>query len=152
MYSLKIDDQSFEVAVGSLLGTSVKELMKELKTIADLVKEDIQENIMRSRAVPVGSIAKNTKVTEKLKGHGHPLFNTGKLHDAISVKSIKNGFMVYIANKDGRDVIGSRLQDGYIQEKIFGRFMKVARKVPARPFFGIRAELEKQIQGILNNG
>jgi len=150
MHIYELNTDGYDSRFTEFIKLRTKALYKDMKTIAELICDDIKENILNKRAVPSGRIADNTPATERIKKLSNaPLINSGSLHDSISVQAIQDGFEVYISGE--RNEMAARFNNTErIQTKIFGRLMKSPVKVPARPFFGIRTVIKKDIAKILD--
>jgi len=150
MYYFELKETGFAVTFDNFIKNKEKYIFGKMKSIADFIKNDIQQNILNKRAVPTGKIPRNTSATEKMKGLvNFPLVNTRGLHNSISYKEIQDGYEVYIIGEENnfKALINSTDR---MQYKIFGRPMKTPVKVPARKFFGIRTAIKKDLKKILN--
>lgn len=148
---MEINTASLENSFDKFVKAKEMKYMRDIKTIAELIKEDIQENIMQSRKVPSGKMAKNTKATIALK-HGYsstPMVNTGQLYHSVSTKPITNGYEIYLNGDRNNDVAYWNSYDRK-QDTIFGKKRRVPITIPARPFFGIRGKIKPDLKRILN--
>lgn len=135
MITYSIDTTSLERDLTKFVKTKEQQLNKDVKSIAELIRDDIKDNIFNARKVPSGKLQKNAKSTIAKKGFNAPLIETGKLHDSVIVQPVSDGYEILI---DGnRKEIAVYNQQG-------------TNRIPARPFFGIRTAIKKTIQTILN--
>lgn len=150
MFKFEIAQTNYERNFHTNLNGNLKRLMGNMKSMAELIREDIQNNILNKRAIPSGRIPANTPATERIKGiRNAPLINTGGLHDSISTRSIDDGYEIYIEGED--NLFKAKINSvDRMQYTIFGRAMKTPVKVPARKFFGIRNSLKKDLKRLLN--
>lgn len=132
--------------------------MKDVKTIAELIRDDIKDNINYSRKVPSGTLRKNTKSTERKKGFNKPMYHTGELRNSISIKPIKDGYEVFISGELNNDKAFYNHYDRHARQ-VFGKWVGLdvkktkqggSIKIPARPFFGIRSKIKSDLKKILN--
>lgn len=158
MHIYELNTDGYDSRFTEFIKLRTKALYKDMKTIAELIRDDIQGNILNKRAVPSGKLADNRPSVIAKKGFNAPMFETGKLHDSISVQSIQDGYEVYIEGKENQDKAFYNSYDRYMRQ-VFGKYIgfDIKRrnksgtiKVPARKFFGIRTAIKKDIQRILD--
>jgi phage gpG-like protein len=149
LYTLNVNIDNLERAFNDFVKEKENKVMKDVKVIAELIRDDIRENIMSSRKVPSGNIKKNTRATIKIKGSSTPLINTGQLYRSVSVRPITNGYEVYLGGDKNNEVAYYNSYDR-TQDVIFGKKREKSITIPARPFFGIRSKTKSDLKKILN--
>ena len=132
---IEIETSDFENALINFIQKKVDKGLKDCKAIAELIRDDIQENIINARKVPSGNLKKNAESTIKAKGFDAPLIDTGLLHDSILISEVQNGYEISI---------------GSVRKNIAEWNHYGTKTIPARPFFGIRRAIKKDIRNILN--
>lgn len=157
MYSLEVNTDGLEAGFDKFVKEKERQLMKNVKSIADLIRDDIKDNIMYSRKVPSGTLKKNTASTIKKKGFDKPMYDTGQLRKSIRTQPIQDGYEVFI---DGQDNIDKAFYNHYDRHarRVFGKWVGLdikknkegSFKIPARPFFGIRSKIKSDLKKILH--
>ena len=115
------------------IGDRSKKILKEIGT---KIQEDITENVLQSRSINGGQVARNLPSTVKSKGFNRPLFHRGLLSRSIALRSITGGYEVYVKGK----------ANDYASYPHFGTNRSVAR-----PYFGISQSTDNDIDIILGN-
>jgi len=109
---------------------------KALREIATKIKDDIGGNILGGRSINGGAVARNLPSTIRHKGFNRPLFDTGLMSRSVATRSITGGYEIYM-NGRANDYAG------FVH---YG----TNRSTP-RPFFGISASTDNDIDVILGN-
>lgn len=155
--TFEIDLKPFEQSLTKYAEQKRNELSKDCKAIAELIKEDIQGNIFNARKIPTGKLKPNTKATANKKGFNAPMIETGELHDSISVRPIQDGYEVFINGEENRLKAFYNHYDRYAKQ-VFGKYVGFdikkrnttgSLKIPARPVFGIRNTIKRELKKLL---
>ncbi len=113
-----------------------KILQRDVKAIADLIKNDIENNLKKGIKYTGGKVAPLRPATIKRKGHSRVFLETGKLFKSIQVKKVGSAYVVGV--KEDRSDIMKYLQEG------------TPGKMKARPAFGItKAKLNQFVNKVL---
>jgi hypothetical protein len=100
-----------------------KILQRDVKAIAELVRQDIENNLKKGIKYTGGKVAPLRPATIKRKGHSRVFLETGKLFRSIQVKKVGSAYVVGV-KEDRADIMK------YLQEGDSGR-------MKPRPAFGI---------------
>jgi len=136
----------------------------ELKIVAEVIREGIQENVLNSESIHGGQVAPDSPATVKFKGFQRPLYHTGGLSRSIMKRKISGGYEVYVSSKKSLSglpysEVAYNLQYGWkgtanlvkpIGKKKYTK-TSVNIKTPPRPFFGISEKIDNDIDTTLNN-
>lgn len=133
--SYEIDTVQLEKNLDKFVNDKFKKLNKDVQSIAELIRDDVKENIFSQRKVPSGKLKDNAFSTIRKKGFNAPLIDTGLLYDSIAMNEVSDGYEIFVTGN--RKDIALYNQNG-------------TNRIPARPFFGIRTAIKKTIQTILN--
>lgn len=119
-------------------------LVRMKKDYAELVMEDITNNLKRGLKYTGGKAADLKKSTYVRKGSRRIFFETGQLLGGVEMKKIGKGYRIQMSKKIHK---GNRLYKGKITrrkgsksvtiEKIAEYLQKGNPKMRARPFFGL---------------
>ena len=115
-----------------------KILQRDVKAIADLVKNDIENNLKKGLKYTGGKVAPLKKSTIARKGHSRVFLETGKLFNSIKVSKVGSAYVVGV--KENRADIMKYLQEGD------------PGRMKARPAFGItKTKLKTFVDKVLRN-
>lgn len=118
---------------------------KDLKQIANLVKDKITDNILNAKTYKGGNVAKLKPSTIRRKGNSRPLYETGKLSKSVIVKESGNSIFVQMAKKKyaGKDATTEEVAK-YLNEG--------TPKMVSRPFFGItKKDLDAFVKSVMKD-
>jgi phage gpG-like protein len=130
-------------------------LQREVKMIADMIRESIIQNLRQGKRYDTRANVKELALRTRLrKGHGQPFFETGRLFKGVLLKKVGRGYVIYLSNKRyPKKPIEIGGHPGYRRGKSrqptvadVGKYLQEGHSnLPARPFFGINKKNLKLI-------